>query len=161
MAARQLGMEIKTYYPSAEEWSNDRFNGKYDIIMDIPGGQGISAPWSRAYAMMYSKYLSPVGTPNTIGNWGRYSNARVDALIDQIANETNAKTLKALWTELNKIYLDEMPAVGLMYRPWLFHQVNTSVWTGFPKPGDGSNIPPTIMADGYGIKGLYNLRLTN
>jgi len=159
IAARQLGMEIKTYFPSAEEWSNDRYNGNFDIIMDSPGGQGVSAPWSRAYEMMYSKYLPPVGTVNTIGNWGRYSNARVDAIIDQIANETRTAAVKTLWTELNKIYLDEMPAVGLMYRPWLFHQVNTSVWTGFPKIGDGYNIPPTILTDGYGIKGLYNLML--
>jgi len=158
-ATNQLGMDIKTYFPSAEEWSNDRFNGDFDIIVDTPGGQGVSSPWSRAYEMMYSKYLPPVGTPNAVGNWGRYSNARVDTLIDRIANETNSKTLKALWTELNQIYLDEMPAVGLMYRPWLFHQVNSTVWTGFPKLNDGTNVPPTILSDGYGIKGLYNLKL--
>ena len=158
-AGRRLGMDIITYFPDAGTWSDDRFSGNFDIIMDSPGGQGVSSPWSRAYAMMYSKYLPPVGTPNAVGNWGRYSNARVDALIDRIANETNATTLKALWTELNQIYLDEMPAVGLMYRPWLFHQVNTSVWTGFPRLNDGTNVPPTILCDGYGIKGLYNLSL--
>jgi len=158
-ATSMLGMDVKTYFPSAEQWSNDRFTGNFDIIMDNTGGQGVSAPWSRAYAMMYSKYLPPVGTPNMVGNWGRYSNARVDAIIDQIANETRFTATKALWTELNKIYLDEMPAVGLMYRPWLFHQINASVWTGFPKLNDGTNVPPTILADGYGIKGLYNLKL--
>jgi len=127
--------------------------------MDSPGGQGIDSPWSRAYSMMYSGYLPPVGTPNMVGNWGRYSNPRANTIIDQIANETNAATLKNLWTELNQIYLDEMPAAGLMYRPWLFHTVNTSVWTGFPKINDGTNVPPTILMQGYGIKGLYNLKL--
>jgi len=156
---RQLGMDITTYFPDAGTWSDDRFNCNFDMIMDSPGGQGVASPWSRAYAMMYSKYLPPIGTPNPVGNWGRYSNARVDAIIDQIANEKNINVLKSLWTELNKIYLDEMPVAGLMYRPWLFHQVNTSVWTGFPKLDDGTNVPPTIMADGYGIKGLYNLKL--
>jgi peptide/nickel transport system substrate-binding protein len=159
MACRQLGMHLVSYFPDAGTWSDDRFNCNFDIIIDSPGGQGIASPWSRAYAMMYSKYLPPVGTPNAVGNWGRYSNARVDTLIDRIANETNATTLKALWTELNQVYLDEMPAVGLMYRPWLFHQVNSSVWTGFPRLNDGTNVPPTILCDGYGIKGLYNLRL--
>jgi len=158
-AGRLIGIDLTTYFPDAGVWSDDRFNCNFDIIMDSPGGQGISSPWSRAYAMMYSKYLPPVGTPNALGNWGRYSNSRADTLIDRIANETNATTLKALWTELNQIYLDEMPAVGLMYRPWLFHQVNTSVWTGFPRLNDGINVPPTILCDGYGIKGLYNLKL--
>jgi peptide/nickel transport system substrate-binding protein len=158
-AAEQIGMELTTYFPNAGGWSDDRYNCNFDIIMDSPGDQGVSSPWSRAYAIMYSKYLPPIGTPNAVGNWGRYSNARVDAIIDRIANETNFTILKALWTELNQIYLDEMPAVGLMYRPWLFHQVNTSVWTDFPKLTDGTNVPPTILCDGYGIKGLYNIRL--
>jgi len=159
-AGRQIGMDLTTYFPEQQVWNDDRLNCTFDIIMYSPGGQGMSSPWGRAYDMMYSKYLPPVGTVNMMGNWGRYSNARVDTLIDQIANETNAAGLKALWTELNQIYLDEMPAIGLMYRPWLFHTVNETVWTGFPKINDGTNIPPTIMTDGYGIKGLYNLKLT-
>jgi len=51
-----------------------------------------------------------------------------------------------------------MPCAGLMYRPWVFHTVNTSVWTGFPKLNDGTNVPPTILINGYGIKALYNLK---
>jgi len=158
-AGKQLGMDLTTYFPDAGVWADDRFNCTFDIIMDSPGGQGISSPWSRAYAMMYSKYLPPAGTSNAIGNWGRYKNDRADTIIDQIANETDAAKLKALWTELNQIYLDEMPAAGLMYRPWVFHTVNTTVWTGYPKINDGTNVPPTILINGYGIKALYNLKL--
>jgi peptide/nickel transport system substrate-binding protein len=158
-AGRQIGMALTTYFPESSVWADDRLNCTFDIIMDSPGGQGMASPWSRAYAMMYSKYLPPVGTVNMVGNWGRFSNARVDTLIDQIANETDAAKTKDLWTELNQIYLDEMPAIGLMYRPWVFHTVNASVWTGFPKINDGTNVPPTILINGYGIKGLYNLKL--
>jgi peptide/nickel transport system substrate-binding protein len=45
-----------------------------------------------------------------------------------------------------------------MYRPGVFHTVNESVWTGYPKMNDGSGVPPTLCIDGYGIKGLYNLK---
>jgi peptide/nickel transport system substrate-binding protein len=158
-STRAIGIDVTTYFPEQAQWEQDRLNCTFDIIMDSPGGQGISSPWSRANAVMGSSYLPPAGTPNAVGNYGRWVNQRANQLIDQIANETNAATLKTLWTELNQIYLDEMPAAGLMYRPWLFHQVSTVVWTGFPKLGDGSNVPPTIMCDGYGIKGLYNLKL--
>jgi peptide/nickel transport system substrate-binding protein len=44
-----------------------------------------------------------------------------------------------------------------MYRPVVFHTVNTSVWTGFPEMGDGTNISPTICIDGYGINALYRI----
>ena len=158
-AGRQIGMDITTYFPDSPVWGDDRQNCTFDIIMDSPGGQGISSPWSRAYAMMCSKYLPAAGVANSIGNWGRFKNARADQIIDQIPNETDPAALKKLWTELNQIYLDEMPCAGLMYRPWLFHTTNTSVWTGYPKINDGSNVPPTILLQGYGVKGLYNLRL--
>ena len=158
-AGRQIGMDLTTYFTEQSVWNTDRYMCTFDIIMDNIGSQGISVPWSRAYTSLSSKILPPVGTINMVGNWGRYSNARIDTLIDQIANETDAARLKSQWTELNQIYLDEMPWVGLMYRPWWFHTVNTSVWTGFPKINDGTNVPPTILCEGYGIKGLYNLTL--
>jgi peptide/nickel transport system substrate-binding protein len=158
-AGRGLGMDLTTYFPEANVWTDDLQGGTFDIIMNSPGGQGMSSPWSRAKAMMYSKGLPPVGTANAVGNYGRFVNARADTIIETIAGESDAAKLKALWTELNQIYLDEMPCAGLMYRPWVFHTVNESVWTGFPKINDGSGVPPTIMINGYGIKGLYNLRL--
>jgi peptide/nickel transport system substrate-binding protein len=158
-AGRQIGMDITTYFPETPVWQNDKDNCTFDILMDSPGGAGIASPWIRAYAALGSMSLPPVGTPNRVQNWGRWENQRANQIITQLAVETNAATLKALWTELNIIYLQEMPTAGLMYRPWVFHTVNTSVWTGFPRINDGSNIPPTILCDGYGIKGLYNLRL--
>ena len=154
-----IGIRIVTRFPEQNIWNSDRFNGTFDIVMDSPGGQGMASPWSRANAMMGSNYLPPEGTPNMIGNWGRYSNPQAQALIDQIPNETDPTRLRQLWTDLNIIYLQEMPTAGLMYRPWVFHTVNNSVWTGFPAANDGTNVPPTILIDGYGIKGLYNLRL--
>jgi peptide/nickel transport system substrate-binding protein len=158
-AGRQIGMDLTTYFTEQSVWNTDRYMNTFDIVMDNIGSQGISEPWSRAYTSMSSKILPAVGTINMVGNWGRYSNARIDTLIDQIANETNAANLKAQWTELNQIYLDEMPWAGLMYRPWWFHTVNETVWTGFPKLNDGTGVPPTILCEGYGIKGLYNLKL--
>ncbi|MDR0463936.1 MAG: ABC transporter substrate-binding protein [Treponema sp.] len=154
-----IGIRIVTRFPEQAVWNSDRFNGTFDIVMDSPGGQGMASPWSRANAMMGSNYLPADGVPNMIGNWGRYSNPAAQALIDQIPNETDPTRLRQLWTDLNILYLQEMPTAGLMYRPWVFHVVGTSTWTGFPAANDGSNVPPTILIDGYGVKGLYNLRL--
>jgi len=158
-STRAIGMDITTYFPESNVWTTDYQTANFDIIMYSPGGMGIASPWSRAYDMMASSYLPAAGVPNFNGNWGRYVNAEADQIINQIASETNEATLKQLWTRLNIIYLQEMPAAGLMYRPALFHTVNASVWTGFPKLGDGTNIPPTICIDGYGILALYNLKL--
>ena len=156
-AGSRLGMDITTYFPQAPIWTDDLQSGNFDIIMNSPPGPGMDAPWNRARWVMSSDILSPPGQLNLIGNFGRWQNARATALVNELASETTDAGKKRIWTELNQIYLDEMPAVGLMYRPWLFHQVGTTVWTGFPTFNDGSNIPPQIMIDGYGIRGLYNL----
>jgi peptide/nickel transport system substrate-binding protein len=47
-----------------------------------------------------------------------------------------------------------------MYRPIVFDTVNESVWTNFPAKDDGSNIPPEICSDGYGIAALYQITNT-
>jgi peptide/nickel transport system substrate-binding protein len=157
-AGRQIGMDIQTYFPIATVWTDDLQNGTFDIIMNSPGGVGIASPWSRAYAGLSSADLPPEGTPNPIGNYGRWNNQEATDIITRIATETDAAQLKQLWTRLNVIYLQEMPVAGLMYRPGVFHTVNETVWTGYPKMNDGSGVPPTLCIDGYGIKGLYNLR---
>ncbi|AEF82454.1 ABC transporter substrate-binding protein [Leadbettera azotonutricia] len=157
-SGRALGMDIQTYFPESPIWQQDKDNTTFDILMDSPGGTGAASPWTRAYAAMGSQDIPPAGTPNRVQNWGRWVNQEANQIINQLASETDAAKVKQLWTRLNIIYLQEMPTAGLMYRPGLFHTVNTSVWTGFPKINDGSNIPPTICCDGYGIKALYNLK---
>ncbi|MDR2177216.1 MAG: ABC transporter substrate-binding protein [Treponema sp.] len=153
-----IGIDIQTYFPIATVWTQDYLNGTFDMVMFSYGGIGIASPWSRAYAAMSSADLPPEGTPNAIGNFGRWTNKEATDIITQIAVETDAAKLKQLWTRLNIIYLQEMPCAGLMYRPGVFHTVNETVWTGYPKMNDGSGIPPTLCSDGYGIKGLYNLK---
>jgi peptide/nickel transport system substrate-binding protein len=157
-AGRQIGIDIQTYFPIATVHTSDLQNGTFDIIMNSYGGVGIASPWNRVYAAMSSADLPPEGTPNPIGNYGRWINQEATDIITQLAAETDAAKLKQLWTRLNVIYLQEMPCAGLMYRPGVFHTVNETVWTGYPKMNDGSGVPPTLNIDGYGIKGLYNLR---
>lgn len=98
-----------------------------------------------------------------IGNFGGFSNKRVDELLDLIPHETDQAKLKSYYTELSKIYLTEVPSFSLMYRPELFYTVNETVWTNYPQKGlksdKGIEIPPYDLTDGYGIAGLYSLKL--
>jgi peptide/nickel transport system substrate-binding protein len=157
-AGKNIGIDIKTYFPISTVWTQDYQNGTFDMVMYSYGGVSIASPWNRAYQAMGSADMPPEGSPNGIQNWGRWINAEANEIVNKIASETDPAALKQLWTRLNIIYLQEMPCSGLMYRPGVFHTVNESVWTGFPKMNDGTNVPPTLCTDGYGIKGLYNLR---
>ena len=85
----------------------------------------------------------------------------MDALIQAIPGETDPDVLKEMYTELNRLYLTEIPSFTLMYRPDLFHTVNETVWTNFPFDGDGTDppVPPMVCHRGYGIACLYNVEL--
>ena len=154
--SKSIGVDITTYFPQMQVWSNDYQTGNFDMLMDYYQGSGISSPWMRAYETMYSKGVSPIGKP-TYYNYGRYSNPEADKLIEEIPTITDQAKLKQAWTDLNKIYLKDVPVIGLYYRPDEFCTYNTSVWKGFPVEGDNTNIPPQICCDGYGIAALYHI----
>jgi peptide/nickel transport system substrate-binding protein len=164
-AGKKIGIDITTNYP---EWgvyqtvvtrSDTPLPAGYDIFMMWSDGAGPTQPWGRIRHLLSSEFVGMANNWN--GNWGQYSNPRVDELIKAIPGETDPAKLKAMYTELVKIYLTDIPSFSLMYRPDMFHAVNESIWTGFPHKGDGSKpeIPPMICTDGWSIACLYNLKL--
>ena len=160
-AGKKIGIDITTYFPDANTFYDDLGNKNFDIAMYSPSAAGISNPWTRAYGLLSSSYNKIKS--QTIGNFGGYANARVDKLLELIPHETDQAKLKASYTELSKIYLTEVPSFSLMYRPEVFYTVNETIWTNYPQKGSKSDanieIPPYDLTDGYGIAGLYTIKL--
>ena len=159
-AGEKIGIEITTNFP---DWGvyqtvvTAAHHTEYDIFMMWSDSAGPAQPWSRIRNLLSSEFIGVEG--NWTGNWGHYSNPRVDELISLIPLETDAATIKNYYTELVKIYLTDVPSFSLMYRPDKFHTVNETVWTGFTEATDGRNVPPVNCISGYAIADLYNLRL--
>ena len=161
-AGEKIGIEITTLYPEWEVYQTvftAAAQDQYDIFMVWTDSSSPTMPWARVRQIMSSEYIGVDG--NWSGNWGGYSNPRVDEIIAAIPLETDQDKLIELYTEAVEIYLTDVPSFSLMYRPWQFHAVNESVWTGFTEAGDGNNIPPSHCTDGYGIADLYNITLVN
>ena len=166
-AGKKIGIDITTNYP---EWSvyqtvvtksDAPLAEGYDIFMMWSAGAGPTMPWGRIRNLLSSEWVGQAS--NWSGNWGQYSNPRVDELIVAIPGETDPAKLKEMYTELVKIYLTDIPSFTLMYRPQSFHTVNETVWTNFPHQDDGTNppVPPLDCTDGWGIACLYNITLVN
>ena len=159
-AGEKIGIEITTLFP---EWSIMQTvfvnpnQTEYAIFMWSPNAAAPSSPYARVAQFLSSEF---VGLENNwSGNWGQYVNEEADAILAKIPVTTDTEELKALYTELTKIYLTDVPSFSLMYRPAVFYAVNESVWTNFPSADDGRNIPPSDCTDGYGIRALYELEL--
>jgi len=166
-AGKKIGIEITTNYP---EWSvyqtvvtksDAPLPAGYDIFMMWSAGTGPTQPWGRIRNLLSSEWVGMAN--NWTGNWGQYSNPRVDELLKAIPGETDPAKLKEMYTELVKIYLTDVPSFTLMYRPELFHTVNETVWTNFPHQDDGTNppVPPMVCINGWGVACLYNITLVN
>ena len=157
-AGQAIGLDITTNYPTWDIYQTVFTKGsqtEYDIFMYSPAGAEPAAPWSRVRSLMSSEFVG--ADNNWTGNFGHYSNERIDEIINLIPMTTDEEELKALYTEATEIYLTEVPNFSLMYRPEQFHAVNETYWTGYPELDDGDNIPPADCTDGYGIASLYNL----
>lgn len=163
-AGKAIGIDITTNYPEWSVYQTVVTNSPlpptgYDIFMMWSDGAGPTQPWGRIRHLISGEFAGT--TNNWNGNWGGYVNPVADKLIQSIPSETDMAKLKATYTQLVKIYLTDIPSFTLMYRPQSFHAVNESVWTNFPRADDGTKppVPPLDMTDGYGIAGLYNLKL--
>lgn len=155
-AGKEIGINIETYFPDANTFYDDMTTGKFDICMWSPPGASIANPWTRSMALLSSTYNEL--EVNWIGNYGGFTSEKADEILSKIPTEQDQAKLKEYYTELSKIYLEEVPSFSLMYRPQVFHTVNESVWTGFPQQDDGNNIPPLDCTDGYGVAALYHLK---
>ena len=116
-----------------------------------------SSPWARYRATLSSEWKGMQN--NWSGGWSQYVNPRCDELIQAIPTMTDPEEIKAAYTELNKIYLTDLPSFALMYRPGNFHAVYEGVWTNFGSADDGRNIPPLNCIDGYAIRDLFEIEL--
>lgn len=155
-AGKEIGIDIETYFPDANTFYDDMTTGNFEICMYSPAGASVSNPWTRAMGFLSSTYNDL--EVNWSGNFGGYTNERADELLALIPLEQDQTKLKEYYTELSKIYLEDVPSFALMYRPQVFHTVNESVWTNFPQLDDGTNIPPLDCTDGYGIAALYHIK---
>jgi peptide/nickel transport system substrate-binding protein len=157
-AGKKIGINITTEFP---EWSvygpvvSSAHQTDYDIFMMATDSATPIQPWGRIRQLMSSEYNGIEG--NWSGNYGHYSNPRLDELLLEIPTEDDPEKLKADYTEAVKIYLTDVPSFSLMYRPNMFYAVNETVWTNYPEANDGNNIPPMVLSDGYGIAGLYKI----
>lgn len=154
-SAQEIGLNLVTNFPEWATWNNGMQTGDFDIVMNSPGGDpSPGSPWTNIRNVIYSKGIPDIGE-TAYTNMGRYRNDRVDELMDAIAGEKDDAKIMEMYTEIQEIYLEDMPTFPLMYRPWLFHTVSEHYWTGFPTEGDGTNIPPQNCTDGAGVRSLY------
>ena len=157
-AGAHIGINLTTNFVEMSVWVESMQTGDFDIIMNSTAVTSISAPWSRAFGALH---IPDPDAERFFRAPHRLYNPEINDLIVRAGRETDEARLREYMTEISRFILTEKPFVALMYRPSWFHTVNESVWTGFPEYGDGTNIPPQAVLEGYAIATLYRIRPIN
>jgi len=153
---RSIGLDVQEKFLSYEQWDRDLKNGLFDLTMKNPHPeQSYSLPWARFDKVMSSKDLRPVGEV-MYQNEGRYKNPVADSLLEVIPKLNDPQQLKDAYHAINRLFMDEVPIIPLMYRPWLFYQFNSKYWKNFPTAQNSYASPQCLMV-GAGVEALWGI----
>ncbi|GHV14962.1 peptide ABC transporter substrate-binding protein [Fibrobacterales bacterium] len=163
---RSVGIDVREGFVDGSQYWPALPSGDFDLIMRKPPvAVTASLPWNRFNAIMSSRNWSPVGDGNSMNeNEGRYNspkahnyNKRVDILLDEIPLITDEEKLKAAYTELNNIFLDDQPVIPVAHLPEEYYQFSSKAWQGWPTEKNPF-APPQLPWVGSGINTLWKLK---
>ena len=147
------GIDLVADFPEFGQIYPALQRGDFDMNLWWISGSEAASPWTRFRDMLDIRGVAPIGEP-AARNYGRFSNAAVPNLLDQAGEVTNPVTVKNVYDQLDKIFMDNAPGIPLMYRPYEFYEFSTAHWLGFPT-FDDPYAPP--MFTGAGVEILYNI----
>jgi peptide/nickel transport system substrate-binding protein len=153
-SAKEAGFDVSEDYPESPVVSSKLQNGDFDLNLWYISGASPASPWKRFRDMLDIRGIPDIGER---ANWdyGRFSDPAVPEALDNAGSAADAATAKQYYTQLDEIFMKNVPGIPLMYRPFEFYEFNQSHWTGFPTSEDPS-APPTFQY--AGIQVLYKVK---
>ena len=149
--AKDVGIDITTEFPEAPVTTARRNAGDFDLLIWTFTGASPSSPWARFRDALDIRGVPPMGEV-AFWNWNRFEHPDVPALLDKVAASSDLEEQKELYSQLDKIYQENIPAIPLMYRPLEFYEYHETVWTGFAN-AENPVAPP--QQNYGGIRGYF------
>jgi peptide/nickel transport system substrate-binding protein len=153
-SAKAVGIDVVSKFPDQPVVNSTVRNGDFDLTLWFVSGATPASPWQRFRDVLDDRGVPDFGQ-QAFWNYGRFKHPDVPYLLDKAAAATDEATQKELYSQLDKIFIKNIPTIPLMYRPLEFYEYNETVWTGFPN-ADNPTAPP--MHQQAGIKVLYMIK---
>lgn len=127
-SAKKVGIKVTPQYPEYGTMADDRGHARFDLLLGNDR-QFSNTPWT------YYQYIFqlPILDNQTTVNYERYENNTAWNLtrgLDKIPS-TNAKAYKAQMSRLQKVFLQDLPAIPLWYNG-MWAMFSTKYWTNWP-----------------------------
>lgn len=152
-STHQVGIDITTSFPEADQVSSTVQAGNFDLAMWGVAGLDPAAPWIRFQNVLDNRGVPPLGQ-TAFWDYVRFSNPQVPDLLTKAATATAAQQ-KELYGELDRIFQQNLMVIPLEYRPFEFYEYNQVAWTNFPNSRNHWAGP---QQSGIGVKLLYGIK---
>ena len=129
----QAGIKITIQAPSYAQYTTNQDDGDFQMLLTNAGYT--PSPYSYYYNLVDSAVAPPIGTPDTVGNFGRYANATVDAALTDIAGTTDTTQQKKDFATVEEAVATDLPIIAL-FQAQDEIEFNGNHVTGFPTPAD-------------------------
>ncbi len=140
-SAQAVGINLQPDFPDFPSYWEMVPGGNFDMAINNFGSNLSSTPWT-FYNWVFNH---PIQDTMFNGNFGRYENEEVFALVDQLDRVPveDIEGMKQVMSQIQRIQLTEMPAIPLWYNG-LWAQWNETYWTNWPSAAGGSAQVPAV-----------------
>jgi peptide/nickel transport system substrate-binding protein len=136
------GIKLNVTQEAYSVWTTDQDTGNFQFLLDSAGYTPL--PYTYYYDLLDSAVTRPIGTSETIGNWGRYHNPQLDGLLDTIAGTTDTTVQNPAFAQIESIVKDQLPDIPLMAAQDEI-EFNGNHVTGFPTKDNPYAAPATWL----------------
>jgi peptide/nickel transport system substrate-binding protein len=108
---KAVGIELKVQGESNAAFTSAQDSGNFNMII---AGYGFSpSPFAYYDELLDSKIAPPIGQTDTVGNFGRYSNPAVDALLQKISGTNSVAAQQPSFAKIEQTFVSEVPSIPL------------------------------------------------
>lgn len=153
-SAQAVGINVVARYPDYGAWNTALVTGTFDMTLNNWASLS-NTPWT-VYNLLFNH---PIRDIMGSGNFGRYDNPEVFALVDELAATPrwDEAGMKAICSRIQEILLTDLPMIPLWYNG-LWAQYVEFTWTNFPGAYEGRpHWLPCTWAGYWQMGGLHTL----
>lgn len=153
----EIGITAEQKFVDYGVWDKDLRLGTFDFAMKTQTAElSAATPWTRFSQVMGAVSFKPAGE-DAFANQGRYQNEEADEILARIPAETDEAELIEDYRKLNKIFMETVPVMPVLYRPTQYYQFSTKHWTNFPTE-ENPYAPPQHLIVAAGVNALWSIK---
>jgi peptide/nickel transport system substrate-binding protein len=145
---KAIGIKVTTSNLSGTTFDNDMYKGQFELAYNGNEAGG-PAPYYELRQELYSKNSAPIGKTAS-SNWERYSNKKVDQLIESYAGTTSSAKQHAIINQLEAAMVRDIPIIPVTAGVD-FYQYNTKSLTGWVLPKNPYAKPSPYEVPDWGV----------